>query len=559
MAPMTLPDWLYERIRKPAPTYVPAPSADHDPTTLERRARAYIAKIPPAIAGAGGHAQTFAAARVVAGIVAAGLPESIGFSLLCEYNATCQPPWSERELEHKWMDAKAARNPFVLQDRPPLRPIAGGKSRRNSTPPPPNGPPQPPGDGGDGFEPNWRQELLYTMSRTGRPRLVSHLDNVIRILQLAPEWKGKIRFDEFRSRIVVTGPPWDNYQKPSTDKSYWTDEDTSRLCARLRRDFHGDDFAPSISDCERAVGVVAHTHAYNPLRDYLRSLAWDGQGRLSSWLTTYLGAERTEYTRLVGSWWLISAVARIMTPGCKVDTVPILEGRQGLKKSSALRVLSGAEYFNDTPLDLNSKDAYTAIQGCWFVELAELDSLMRVEATRAKAFFSSSKDKFRAAYARHETEEPRQCIFVGTTNLDDYLNDPTGARRFWPIHCSRVELEALARDRDQLWSEAVHELDEGRLWFPTSEYEDALLGDQQAVRTQHDAWEEAISTWLNRRASNENTFTMNEVLAGALNLEEKDWSRSVQTRVGTLLTARMGYGKRKLSVNGARAWVYGRK
>src|SRR6185312_14664053 len=124
----------------------------------------------------------------------------------------------------------------------------------------------------------------------------------------------------------------------------------------------------TITDCERAVAVVSRTHDFNPVRDYLESVAWDGQPRLTSCLATYLGAEAGEYASKVGTWWLISAVARVFDPGCKVDTVPILEGAQGIRKSSALRVLAGPEFFNDTPIDLNSKDAYSAIQGCWFVE-----------------------------------------------------------------------------------------------------------------------------------------------------------------------------------------------
>jgi predicted P-loop ATPase len=540
-----LPDDVYAKIRRPVMA-VPSRASSDDPGMLEKRARAYMAKIDPAISGSGGHDQCFAAARTLAGFVSKGLPESVAQGLLGEYNATCQPPWSERELAHKWKDAKSAHTKPLLADRPRphLRAVGSHES--------PSAPAEPPGG-----EPDWRSDLLWSESRSGQQKLVSHLENVVRILQRHPDWKGKIRFDEFRSRIVVSSDaPWDGHHKPQQALGYWTDNDTTRLNGWLRTHMHGWQFDPSITDCERAVGVVSRTHDFNPVRDYLDSVSWDGISRLSRWTSTYLGAEDTEYHRLVGAWWLISAVARIYQPGCKVDTVPILEGAQGIRKSSALRVLAGAEFFNDTPIDLGNKDAYTAIQGCWIVELAELESLMRAEPSRSKAFFSSSKDRFRRAYARHESEELRQCIFVGTVNLGEYLSDPTGARRFWPIRCSRIDLEALEKDRDQLWAEAVREYQDGRVWYPTSEAERGLLEPQQEGRTKGDAWESLIGSYLTKTAASK--VSTGELLEGALRLDPKDWTTATQTRVGILMLSRFGWLKRKATVGGQRVWLYER-
>ena len=544
MPPATLPDWLYDRIRKDPPRISELPPAPGDPSSLRKRAQAYLDKIEPAISGSYGHDQCFAAARSLAGWLEKGLPEAECHELLCAYNARCQPPWTPAELAHKWADAKRAHTKPRLEDRPRLRVV-----RPEDSPPLPSEPPS--------ASPDWRAELLWTSSRNGADKLVVHVDNVIRILQLDPEWKGKIGFDEFRARIVVSADaPWDEYQKPVRALSAWTDNDTTRLCAWMRRRFHRYAFNPTITDCERAVAVVSRTHDFNPVRDYLDSVAWDGTARLATWLTRYLGAEAGEYSARVGTWWLVSAVARIYKPGCKVDTVPILEGPQGIRKSSALRALAGAEFFNDTPIDLNSKDAYSAIQGCWFVELAELESLMRVEASRAKAFFSSGTDRFRRAYARHEAEEQRQCIFVGTVNLGEYLTDPTGARRFHPIQCKVIDLEALERDRDQLWAEAVARYQSGEPWYPKTAEDHALLEEPQATRTKRDAWESLLAKYLKASPSQ---LSSGDILGGALNLEPKDWTPAAMTRVGILMVSKMGWQKRRVCrADGERVWVYER-
>lgn len=539
VAPATLPDWLYARIRKEQPPLPPPPVPSDDPSTLYDRAKAYVDAIPPAIAGSGGHDQTFGAARAIAGWLEKGLPESQCLALLTDYSARCQPPWTAKELAHKWNDAKNARRKPTLADRPRLRVVQPGE-----TPPPTDEPP--PDD--------YRSKLMYADSRKGKPKLISHIDNVIRILQLAPEWQGRLGFDEFSFRTLVSGAPWDEYQRPTTANETWTDEDGTRLCAWLRRHFQRDQFNPSVLDCERAVDVVARAHSFHPVRDYLDSVTWDGTARLGSWLSTYLGAEDNEYHRMVGSWWLISAVARIYQPGCKVDTVPILEGPQGARKSTALRTLAGAQFFSDTPIDIGNKDAYQAIQGCWFVELAELDSLMRAEASRAKAFFSSGTDRYRPTYGRRVIESKRQCVFVGTVNLSEYLSDPTGARRFHPIACGAILIDDLERDRDQLWAEAVHEYREGRPWYPQAADAVSQLAERQSERTREDAWAREIRTYAERQGLAQ--VTMSDVLSGALRMDPKDWTPSVQTRVGIVMVQQLRWAKCRIRDGQKLMWAW---
>src|SRR5581483_7104435 len=192
----------------------------------------------------------------------------------------------------------------------------------------------------------------------------------------------------------------------------------------------------------QAVQTAARDRPIHPVKAYLHALLWDGVQRVDTWLSAYLGAEDTEYARAVGSRWLISAVARIYRPGVKADCCLILEGPQGIKKSTALRTLAG-EYFTDELADLGSKDAALQIRGVWIVEISELDSLARSEIASIKAFMSRTADRFRPPFGKRVVECPRQCVFAGTVNHTEYLRDETGARRFWPVLCGTIDIEAL--------------------------------------------------------------------------------------------------------------------
>src|SRR4029077_167441 len=210
----------------------------------------------------------------------------------------------------------------------------------------------------------------------------------------------------------------------------------------------------------------------------LQGLHWDGVERVDTWLAAYLGAEGTEYARAVGSRWLISAVARIFRPGAKADCCLILEGAQGIRKSTALRTVAG-EYFTDELADLGSKDAAMQTRGVWIIELSELDNLSHAEVARIKAFMSPHTDLFRPPYGMRLVESPRQCVFAGTVNHGSYLRDETGGRRFWPVVCGKIDIAELQRDRDQLWAEAKAKYRSGASWWLETLALIRLAADQQ--------------------------------------------------------------------------------
>ena len=410
-----------------------------------------------------------------------------------------------------------------------------------------------------------RQDLVGTPERNEA--------NVIIALTSDIAFAGVLAFDDFSQEIVVRQPlPWDAATGPFPRP--WEDADDVRTAEWLQ--LRGVNVAPLVVG--RAVGAVAREHRIHPVRDWLEHLRWDGTPRIATWTSTYLGTAPTAFHHTVGALWLISAVARIFRPGVKADHMLILEGPQGARKSTAIKVLAGEDWFTDELPELGSKDAAIHMQGVWIVEIAELDAIGRAEVSRIKAFLTRTTDRFRPPYGRYTVEVPRQCVFAGTVNPDTYLRDETGNRRFWPLRCGTIDIAALARDRGQIWAEAVHRFREGAIWWLD---DPALLAEAavaQEARYQADAWDARIDRWLTHDTRSVNRghagwddwqdeeferpepirdVSVGEILEGALGIEPAKWTKGDQMRVGAWLKSR-DWERYRSGTGATREWRYRR-
>lgn len=301
-----------------------------------------------------------------------------------------------------------------------------------------------------GSEPpeNWMAEL----DPNGNGGYAKTLHNYKLIIDKDPNFKGKIHKNLFTSRIDVTGAlPWTRAE----NSQLWTDTDTTQLRTYIEPILG----KVSKNDVADAVDAVAGEHAYHPVRDYLNALEWDKVPRLDRLFIDYLGAADTPYTRAVTRKSFTAAVARVMQPGIKFDTMVVIIGTQGRYKSTLLAIMGGA-WFSDSLRNFGTKDSMETLQGTWIDEIAEMQAMNNSEIDAVKAFLSKLSDYYRAAYGHYAAEHPRQCVFFGTTNTHDCLRDTTGGRRFWTIDIDQQPrtknvFTDLPCERDQLWAEAV--------------------------------------------------------------------------------------------------------
>ena len=325
---------------------------------------------------------------------------------------------------------------------------------------------------------NWMM-LLEKNTQTGAVKAT--IDNVRIILEHDPLLKGKFALNQFANRGEVLGSlPWDKREK----RRLWDDNDNQGLYWYLERVYK----ISGNGKVDGALSLHSNAHAFNDVKDYLKGLQgkWDGVPRLDSLFIDYLGAKDTAYNRAVTRKAFTAAVARAMTPGCKYDNMVILAGPQGIGKSTLLDKMSRG-WFNDSIRTFEGKEASELLQGVWLVEVSELDAFRRTDVSRIKQFLSLRADRFRAAYGRNVKELPRTCIFFGTTNTAEYLQDTTGNRRFWPIDTGEQRhTKSVWRDLDpeidQLWAEAYVRWQAGEPLYLTGAIEEAAKAKQEEHR-----------------------------------------------------------------------------
>ncbi len=394
---------------------------------------------------------------------------------------------------------------------------------------------------------DWRTLLICRQNKGGAPQPLPLLANAITAFRQAPEWKGVLGFNEFSLQVVTRRPtPWGKQVS-----SRWIDVDDSLATEWLQRE--GGIFVSSNTVAE-AVQTVARENGFHPVRDYLKSLVWDEVPRIDTWLMDYLGCTDSQFIRTAGSRWLISAVARIFRPGCQADHVLLLEGPQGIRKSSALRALVGDEMFADHIADLGSKDSRLDLLGKWVIEMSELVSMRRGEIERVKAFLTARADHFRPPYGRRAVDVPRQNVFAASTNDGQPFGDATGNRRFWPVRCGDVDVASIERDRGQLWAEAYQRYRQGEAWWLDTPELNLLARQEQEERYEPGVWDDIILEWVedpHQRAdlssgvtipitpwygSEPNKVTISDILIHAIGKDKDRLTQADRNQVARCLT-----------------------
>lgn len=367
----------------------------------------------------------------------------------------------------------------------------------------------------------WKSGLLLNEKGIMKPK---SLENAVLFLTHHGSMRNKLFYDEFARKIYINGEcPWDN--RPATRVITDADE------VKAKQWLETQGLTLSVNETNQAILSVATDNAINPLKEYLNNLKWDGKDRCTNWLNYYMGAEDNDYCKLIGRKFLIGAVARALDPGCQVDTMLILEGPQGKRKSSAIAALFGRRWFTDELSELGSKDAAQQLQGRWAVEISELEALRRSEATAIKAWLTRRIDIYRPAYGRNVIEAPRTCVLVGTTNAATYLHDETGARRFWPILIKQIDIEAILADRDQLWAEAVAAHNTNERWWLDEDEQSKIAAPHQKERYVSDAWAEKLDNYL----KNKDEVSVNEIMDSCLFVPTERQNQSVIKRVSNHL------------------------
>ena len=327
----------------------------------------------------------------------------------------------------------------------------------------------------DDIDDSWKTKLVRTENGDVKPLIT----NAVLILENEPALQG-IRFNELSGAIEVKGRlPW-----PRPNK-YWRDADEAQLYGWVA-DNYGVQFPEN--RFTKALTIVTDKRRFNPLREYIQGLPeWDGVARADTLLIDYLGAEDTEYVRAVTRKTLIGAIQRVLSPGCKFDTVLVLDGKPGIGKSTLLRKLGGKWFSDSLSLaDTRDKTAAEKLQGVWIMEIGEMQGTRKADVDVMKGFISRQVDEYRAAYGRVVERHPRTAIICGTTNsTTGFLRDATGNRRFWPVTVNgggRLSVWDMTEEtRAQIWAEAMIFVAEGETSYLDAAMEKEAAKAQQAA------------------------------------------------------------------------------
>ena len=347
--------------------------------------------------------------------------------------------------------------------------------------------------------PRQQRDVVQQLTLTAQGGFRNNLQNAVTVLTLDTRWADRLWYNERTFCEML-------------DDRQLRDSDV--INARIWIGEHYG-FEPGKNMMFDAFASAVYANKRNPLIEWLDSLEWDGIERAGTWMEKAFDCEPSHYYQNIAKKFLISACARAYSPGCKVDTVLLLIGAQGLGKSTLLRTLAGGEWFGDTDLPLQNKDSFMMLARAWIYEVAELTSFRRSDAEKVKAFITSQVDNFRMPFERKAMDYPRHTCIVATSNEDTPLTDPTGSRRFWPVRLQQhVNLEWIKKNRAQLWAEARDAYLAGEPWHLDRAMEQEQKRIAEERFTEEDPLMGVLANWLERPGYE--TFTMTDVFQKAL-------------------------------------------
>jgi predicted P-loop ATPase len=389
--------------------------------------------------------------------------------------------------------------------------------------------------------------LLRCSTKTRKP--FPNFYNAVVLLRHDPAWCNSVYYNLFSNDLMFSRDV-PRLRARAGDKVIDTHINT--LAYELQADSQAEFRHDMVMN---ALLLVGNERAIHPVREYLKGLQWDGTARIDTWLIDHLGAQDTELTRVFSARWLLSAVGRVRVPGCEAQCCLILEGGEGIRKSRSIRALCpDPAWFTDSVGDFLNKDTWLALHGKWLVEFGELTSLRRSEVEEAKTFIGRNTDRFRAPYGRIPQDWPRQFVFAGTTNRDDYLIEANGNRRFWPVHVTGSEEGALAAVRDQLWAEAAHRYNAGEEWWL---HEPRLIEEAkhlvEARESQH-PWLDTITTVVSRKQVGAH-IDIGTILSETIGKDLKNQTTADAMQVGRILK-KLGLERVQVRVGPTRHWTY---
>jgi predicted P-loop ATPase len=428
-------------------------------------------------------------------------------------------------------------------------------------------------DEGEAEDPETWVDSLLTIERRDKTGKVTGIAlknceaNVELVLRRSHEWRNVLRFNEVTKQLECVNPPKDiSSSKPEgldIEIAVWFQ----------RSDYGKIGLMPKPALVQDVLRQVARASAYDPLRDYLTGVAWDGTKRIGSFLRSYLGATDDDdaYLDAVSTRWFVSAVARGLSPGTKVDTVLILEGPQGLRKSTAIEALA-QPWFCDSKVDVTNKDSWALAAQFWMIELAENETMSQSQKETLKAFFARRMDTYRPPYGKVNATTGRRALFISTTNMQEYLQlDPSGYRRYWPAWCTKIDIQGIRRDRDQLFAEAVaiyragetcsacaadpdRRCNEHRWWLSDVEVELAREATKRREQVVGEIWQDPILDWILRKAPEKrpDRVTVREILVDALKFEQHQLTKSREMEITAVLHS-LGFKRCIRTRNGLRA------